>query len=144
MTPNEPKTYGLSEQETSLLVFVRNHMDAIFSGIISTIAGTRLGYSVTPNTQFNLSGDLKNITIMELGTPEQAPVAQPAAPAEAPADASPVVTAPEPTAVEGDQLALVQTGELVEPNATAEAPTTGEQALPPQEPVTEPAEVTQG
>jgi hypothetical protein len=66
---NEAKTFSLSEHETNLLSFVQNHQQAIFSGLLSTIAMDRLAVKVTDHTQFELSSDFKKITISE--KPEQ-------------------------------------------------------------------------
>lgn len=87
----EPKQYSLTVHEANMLRFVNNHQNAIFSGLLSTIAGSRLGYTVTERTQFQLSGDFATMTLMELEVPAEAKAAQ------APADdgGSPVVTAPE-------------------------------------------------
>lgn len=73
------KTFSLSADETQMLIYTKQHLDAIFVGIISNIAGKRLGYQVTNSTQFNLSGDLKTMTISESATPgtEQAPTTAP-------------------------------------------------------------------
>jgi hypothetical protein len=57
--------HELTQTEQNLLAFVQNHQQAIFSGLLSTIAIDRLKVKVTDHTQFELSGDFKNITITE-------------------------------------------------------------------------------
>jgi hypothetical protein len=57
--------YGLRAAESEQLVFVKSHLDAVFSGVLSTIAAERLGYRVTSNTQFRLSPDFKSVEIWE-------------------------------------------------------------------------------
>ena len=63
------KTHKLKDTQASLLHFVRNHQQAIFSGILSTIA-MDLGYTVTDKTQFTLKDDLTELTMSELEAPE--------------------------------------------------------------------------
>lgn len=96
----EPKQYSLTVHEANMLRFVNNHQNAIFSGLLSTIAGSRLGYTVTEKTQFNLSGDFSTMTLMELDIPEQAQTAE--AP-KADDGGSPVVTAPETKEAQADE-----------------------------------------
>ena len=95
----EVKQYSLTAHEANMLRFVQNHQAAIFSGLLSTIAMSRLAYTVTPNTQFELTPDMSTMRLMELEPPVQA-----TAPADQPAPAddggSPVVTAPEQTSEE--------------------------------------------
>jgi len=57
--------HELKPQQTALLVYIRNHHQAIFSGILSTMA-IDLNYKVTDKTQFSLSADLTSMTITEL------------------------------------------------------------------------------
>lgn len=90
-TKPEPKQYSLTAHEANMLRFVNNHQNAIFSGLLSTIAGSRLGYTVTERTQFQLSPDFSQMTLMELEVPEEAKAEQ----ATAQDNGSPVVTAPE-------------------------------------------------
>lgn len=60
------KEYELKASESNLLVYTRNHLDAIFSGMLSTIAMDRLGYAVTDHTKFHLSSDFSKVTIEEV------------------------------------------------------------------------------
>lgn len=62
----EGKEYGLRPADRNMLIYVRNHLDAIFSGLISTVAIDRFGYKVTPNTQFRISDDFTKVTITEI------------------------------------------------------------------------------
>lgn len=64
--------YQLSPADSNLLVYIKNHQDAIFSGVLSTIALDRLKYNVTDKTQFKISEDFSKITITELE--EESPV----------------------------------------------------------------------
>lgn len=57
--------FGLKKSESELLVFIKTHQDAIFSAVLSTIAGDRLAYHVTENTQFKLSPDFTKVQIGE-------------------------------------------------------------------------------
>lgn len=109
----EPKQYSLTVHEANMLRFVNNHQNAIFSGLLSTIAGSRLGYTVTERTQFNLSGDFSTMTLMELDIPEQAKTAE--AP-KADDGGSPVVTAPETKeAQDASQPVQADTAEASQP-----------------------------
>lgn len=63
---SEAKQFTLKPAESNLLVYVKNHQEAIFSGLISTIAMDRLAYKVTENTKFTLSEDFSKVTIQEL------------------------------------------------------------------------------
>jgi len=107
-TNSEPKQYGLTTHESNMLSYVNDHQNAIFSGLLSTIVGSRLGYKVTERTQFQLSGDFKTITVMELSIPEEA---------KAPVEGSPVVTAPE-TAQEAPSEPTTSDTQVSEPVAT--------------------------
>ncbi len=82
----EPKAYSLKEIESQFLTIMRNNQNAVFSGYLSTIAIERLGYKVTPRSQFILNEDLTEIKIQEL--PDDVPVAPapeaPQPPAEEP------------------------------------------------------------
>ena len=57
--------HELRPADSNLLIYVRNHTEAILSGVISTIAMDRLNYKVTDKTQFKLSPDFTRITISE-------------------------------------------------------------------------------
>lgn len=72
----DPKSFSLKEHETNLLTFTRSHSEAIFSGILSTIAMDRLSYKVTDRTKFQLNGDLTEMSLEELPEeiPEESPV----------------------------------------------------------------------
>lgn len=73
--PADVKTFSLRRQETEKIALLRQHLDAIYSIEISTIAADRLAYSVTPNTQFRIAADLTSLQIWEKPTAinEQAP-----------------------------------------------------------------------
>lgn len=68
-TGPEPKKYGLTTDETRLMGFLRQTQDQTMSVIISYIASGRLGYKLTPQTQFNIDPEFKTITINELPQP---------------------------------------------------------------------------
>ena len=59
------KEYDLPESSTHLLIYTRNHLDAIFSGLLSTIANDRLNYKVTDKTQFKLNANMTKVTMEE-------------------------------------------------------------------------------
>lgn len=95
----EEKQYSLKAAETNLLRYVKQHTEAIFAGILSTIAADRLAYTVTPNTKFELTNDFTMMKLSEM-QPPAAPAEQPAAPQNVPGEpkkdeGSPVVSAPE-------------------------------------------------
>lgn len=69
------KDYKLRPADSNLLIYTRNHIDAILSGLISTIAMDRLGYKVTDKTKFTLSDDYGTLNITELDDePEENPI----------------------------------------------------------------------
>jgi hypothetical protein len=67
------KQFSLKPNETSLLHFVREKQEAVFSGILSTIAAERLSYQVTDRTQMKLNADLTEIVFTELPPPPEEP-----------------------------------------------------------------------
>lgn len=72
---SDKKDFSLKPAESNLLIYVKNHQEAIFSGLISTIAMDRLAYKVTENTKFTLSEDFSKMTVEEVETPkEESPV----------------------------------------------------------------------
>lgn len=72
---NPVKKLSLKTHEINLLNFTREHSEAIFSGILSTIALDRLGYPVTNRTKFSLSADLSEMSLEELPeVKEESPV----------------------------------------------------------------------
>jgi hypothetical protein len=75
--PKGYKTFSLKKQETEKLRLLRQHLEAIYSIEVSTIAADRLAYNVTPNTQFHLSPDMTSLRIFERPTAinEQVPPA---------------------------------------------------------------------
>jgi len=91
---NEPKEYSLKPAESNLLIYVRNHLDAIFSGVLSTMAMDRLAYKVTDKTKFHLSNDFTTVTINEVE--DEQPTG---------ADDSPIKTAKEKVQGEADPTA---------------------------------------
>jgi hypothetical protein len=64
------KQYELTEYETNLLIFVNNHLQAIFSGILSTIASSRLSIKVTDHMEFKIGGDYKTLSVRDIPTVE--------------------------------------------------------------------------
>lgn len=73
------KNFSLSIRETEKLALLKQHLDAIYSMEVSTIAADRLGYQVTQHTVFRLAEDLKSIQIWEKPTAinQQAPPMNP-------------------------------------------------------------------
>lgn len=67
----DKKTFSLKASESNLLIYTKQHLDAIFSGMISTIAMDRLAYKVTDKTKFELSADYTTVTISEVVEPEE-------------------------------------------------------------------------
>ena len=59
------KQFTLKPIETQVLLVEQQLFQSSISNIISMIAVERLGYEVTQNTKFNLSDDLKTLTISE-------------------------------------------------------------------------------
>lgn len=68
-TPGKPeqvgKQYSLKPIETALLTAKQQTFQADLSNLLSFIATERLAVNVTPATQFQLSEDLKEITVIE-------------------------------------------------------------------------------
>lgn len=64
------KTFNLKPSESNLLRFTHEHQQAIFSGILSTVAMDRLGYAVSEHTKFELNGDFTKIKLSELEPPK--------------------------------------------------------------------------
>lgn len=60
------KKIELSKAETSLLIYVQNHQQAIFSGLLSTIAIDKHKVAVDEKTQFKLNADLTEMEITQL------------------------------------------------------------------------------
>lgn len=73
---NDTQSFTLKTNESNLLTFTRSHQEAIFSGILSTIAMERLGYNVTERTKFSLNAELTEVTLEELtdGPEPESPV----------------------------------------------------------------------
>jgi hypothetical protein len=63
--PSNAREYGLAAPEAELLSYTRQHLDAIFAGVISNVAASRLGYRVTEHTQFRLKNDFSGVIIWE-------------------------------------------------------------------------------
>lgn len=59
--------FKLDPAQTNLLNFIQQHQQAIFSGILSTIAIKDFKYNVDEKTQFRLNSDLTEIEITQLG-----------------------------------------------------------------------------
>jgi len=95
--PNEPnsKTFSLKESETNLLIYIQQHQQAIYSGILSTIAIDRLAYKITDRTQFEISPDVKTLKMTERPVEPE-----PTENKQATENTSPVVAAPEKPATE--------------------------------------------
>lgn len=68
----ESKQFSLKRNETELLIFTKQHSDAIFSGLLSNLAADRLAYQVTERTQFSLEDNMTKLVITELPTPPTA------------------------------------------------------------------------
>lgn len=64
--------HTLSDTDTNLLRFVQQHQQAVFSGILSTIAIDKLEYKVTDHTKFQLNADLTEMELSEIA--EDSPV----------------------------------------------------------------------
>lgn len=88
--PNTSKQFGLSVPESQLLVMIQQNTNAIMSAALSFISSDRLGYKVTPRTQFNLDQNFQRLTISE--APAEAQQGQQAQEPAKPAG-SPVKTA---------------------------------------------------
>lgn len=101
--------YALTKGEGNLIAFTQQHIQAIISGILSTIATDRLNYTVTPFTQFEVAPDLMSIRIREMEPTVQAP--------EGPA----VVAANERTA-EADPGNIAQEAPAAEPTTAPTVP----------------------
>lgn len=67
----QSKSFNLRPAESQLLAFTKHHQDAIFSGLLSTIAADRMSYPVTERTQFQLNADMNELTVIELPEPEE-------------------------------------------------------------------------
>lgn len=66
------KKIELSKAETSLLIYVQNHQQAIFSGLLSTIAIDKHKIAVDDKTQFKLNADLTEMEISKIDDGENA------------------------------------------------------------------------
>jgi hypothetical protein len=62
---DEPKQYSLNPTQSNLILFTQQHQQAIIAAIMSNIAYD-MGYTVTENTQFELSNDYKVLKIHEI------------------------------------------------------------------------------
>lgn len=67
LAKDDSKTFSLDKTESSLLIYVSQQHAAVFAALLSNIAGGRLGYRVTENTQFRL---LDGMTKMEMSERE--------------------------------------------------------------------------
>lgn len=61
----KPTVINLEVPDSNLLTFTQSHTQAIFSGILSTIA-MKNEYIVTDHTQFKLNEDFTELTVTEL------------------------------------------------------------------------------
>lgn len=66
---NDFKDFGLTKQETEMIRFMRQQADAQFSALLSYIASSRLGYSITAQTQFKIDPEFTTISIREIPQP---------------------------------------------------------------------------
>ena len=60
------KEFEFSTAETNLLIYTRQHLDAIFSGLLSTTVMDKHGYKVTDKTKFELNPDLTSVKVTEI------------------------------------------------------------------------------
>ena len=60
------KEFAFTVAETNLLIYTRQHLDAIFSGLLSTTVMETHGYKVTDKTKFELSADLTSVKVTEI------------------------------------------------------------------------------
>lgn len=88
------KTFSLKPAESNMLMFIQQHQQAIFSGLLSTIAMDRLAYHVTENTVFELNSNFSEMKLTER-EPEKAPDAPAETTQTKPADGPAVVAAPD-------------------------------------------------
>lgn len=71
MSEKAPKTtIKLKPTQTDLLRFVRVHQQAIFSGLLSTIA-LEEKQDITDYTQFSLNEELTEMTLTEIEAPKK-------------------------------------------------------------------------
>lgn len=86
--PSKPQTFNMKSSETNTLLVMQSNHQSTFSGVLSLIAQERMGYQITPRTQFKLNAELTTIEISEVA--EDVPVAvAPSAPDESPAPETP-------------------------------------------------------
>lgn len=78
----EVKQYSLQTHETQFLRYLRTHQEAVFAGYLSTIASSRLGYAVTPNTKFELTEGMTDIKLSELPPVDNSTQDNPVVPAQ--------------------------------------------------------------
>lgn len=91
---NQPKVkseqnFTLKAEEARYLQSLQASFQQIMTGYLITISDGRLGYAVTPDTQFEFNVDTKSLIIREMERPEQptqpqAPNPAPQAPPQAP------------------------------------------------------------
>lgn len=70
MADNKPKQYSLKPVETQMLQIMQQQHSALLSNFLSFIGMERLAINITPNTRFDISPDMTEITITET-EPEQ-------------------------------------------------------------------------
>ena len=59
------KEIELAPLDSNLLVYIQNHQQAVFSGVLSTIVANT-GYTVTDKTRFEISADYTKIKVSEI------------------------------------------------------------------------------
>ena len=80
--PKDQKSFDLAHNDSQFLVMVRQQLDAMFSLALSHIAVSRLGYNVSPNTQFVLNAEMNHLKIGELEPKEGGELTTETAPPE--------------------------------------------------------------
>lgn len=68
---SEPKKYSLKPIESQLLQVINQQHSNMLSNVVSFIAIERLATPVDANTRFDLSEDLKEITITQAEPPAE-------------------------------------------------------------------------
>lgn len=61
----EKKAYGLKKVETGIIANYQNLAGQYINMFISYVLSERLGYTITPQTHFDLSNDGRTLTVWE-------------------------------------------------------------------------------
>lgn len=67
----EPKQYDLKNIEVAHINAIRKSSERVLTSYLITVATERLGYTVTPNTQFQIGSNTNSLLIVELPEPEE-------------------------------------------------------------------------